>query len=195
MTNREFGPSPLVMTALAVATLSPALLIVITRQLWPQPWVNVMIAVVAAVGVAITVLFVRRAVPGRNSGLWRIQEVRSVTSTDSLLSLYVVPCAIALISPPSARWATLAALVFLGFLAVRTSIVLTSNPLLTLIGLRTYQAQAYRPATADQGHPITILARRATPFSGDTLRLIHIGHGVHVQVAQSHEASQPIDEE
>ncbi|UHJ58736.1 hypothetical protein LT337_32045 (plasmid) [Mycolicibacterium fortuitum] len=181
---REFGPSPFITTALAVSTLSPSLLMLATRHLWPQTWVNVTIAVVAAVGVAITVLFFRRAVPNLNSGLWQLQDVRSVTSADSLLSLYVVPSAIALVSPSAARWAALAALFLLGFLAVRTTILLTSNPLLTLIGLRTYHAQAYRPAIADQGQPVTILARSTNPYSGGLVRLIHIGHGVHVQIAQ-----------
>lgn len=115
------------MTALALQTLCPALLIMATRQLWSQQWVNIAIAALGGGGVAVSVWFFRRGVPALSSRLWTVAQVRANTDSGGFVGLFFMPCLIALACPPSARWLGLAVLGLFGFLAVRTSTVLTNN--------------------------------------------------------------------
>lgn len=184
MSSRGFGPSPLIMTALAAQALCPALLILSVRQLWPQLWVNVAVAGVGICGVAMALWFFRRGVSTLSSGLWVIAQVRPSGDAAGFVGLFVTPCLIALACTPSTRWLALAVLVLFGFLAVRTSAVLTNNPLLTLIGVYTFQADIHRlTGSADEPQNVTLLARNATLYVGERVRLVGIGHGVHVHVA------------
>lgn len=178
----EFGPSKFITTALAAGTFSPALLILAVRQLWPQGWASALLAATALVGVTVSVWFFRRSVPACSSSLWAIHQVHPVSSSDSLLSVVVVPCLIALVCPPSLRWGALAVLLLFGVIAARTTMLLTNNIVLVAIGLNAYRVDVSRPSCA-AGAPrtVTLLAPcRATQF-GDRARLIDIGHGVYVQ--------------
>jgi hypothetical protein len=179
----EFGPSPLIMMALTVGTLWPALMILAIRQVWPQLWVNVSIVTLATAGAAVSVWFFRRAVAELSSNLWQIDQVRLRSPVGSFVGLYVVPCTVTMACRPPDRWAAIAALVVIGVVAARSGSVLTNNPLMVLLGLHTHEVQLHRPdAAAEHAQTVTGLLRRgSTPEPGDLVRLINIGQGVYVE--------------
>ncbi len=178
----EFGPSPLIMTALAAGTLAPPLVIMAIRQLWPQWWATVAIVAIAAGGAALSVWFFRRAVPDLSPNSWQIERTQPRSAVNGFIGLYTVPCTVALAAQPPARWAAVAALVLIAVVAVRSGSILTNNPLMVLLGLHTHDVELHRPgAEPDRTQSVTVLVRRNAPERGDVARLISIGQGVYVQ--------------
>jgi hypothetical protein len=172
------------MTALAAGTLSPPLVIMAIRQLWPQWWATMVIVGIAAAGAAVSVWFFRRGVPDLSPNTWQIKQTQRRSSLNGFIGLYTVPCTVTLAAQPPARWAAVAALILIGFIAVRSGSILTNNPLIVLLGLHTHEAEVHRPgAESDQGQSVTVLARRYSTQPGDLMRLISIGQGVYVQAA------------
>lgn len=178
----EFGPSPLIMTALVVGTLSPPLAIMAIRQLWPQWWATTLIVGIAAAGAAMSVWFFRRGVPDLSSNTWQIARTQERSAVSGFIGLYTVPCTVALAAQPPARWAAVGALALIAIVAVRSGSILTNNPLMVLLGLHTHDVDLHRPgAGSDQAQSVTVLVRRNSPGCGDVARLISIGQGVYVQ--------------
>lgn len=183
--EREFGPSPLIMTALAAGTLSPPLVIMAIRQLWPQWWATTVIVVIAVVGAVLSVWFFHRAVPDLNPNTWQIKQTQPRSAVNGFIGLYIVPCTVSLAAQHQARWAAVAVLLVIAVVAVGSRSILTNNPLIVLLGLHTQEAELYRPgAEPGQAQSVTVLAHRNSPQAGDVVRLIAIGQGVYVQAAE-----------
>lgn len=186
----EFGPSPLIMTALAAGTLSPPLVIMAIRQLWSQWWATTVIVGIAAAGAALSVWFFRRGVPDLSSNTWQIARTQERSAVSGFIGLYTVPCTVALAAQPPARWAAVGALAVIAVVAVRSGSILTNNPLMVLLGLHTHDVDLHRPgAEPDQAQSVTVLVRRNAPECGDVARLISIGQGVYIQAADEPDAA------
>ena len=181
----DFGPSPLIMTGLAAGTLSPPLVIMAIRQLWPHWWATTVIVVIAAAGAVLSVWFFRRAVPDLSPNTWQIKQTQQRSAVIGFIGLYTLPCTVSLAAQPPASWAAAGVLIVIAVIAVRSGSILTNNPMIVLLGLHTHDAELYRPgAEPSHAQSVTVLAHRNSPQAGDVVRLISIGQSVYVQAAE-----------
>lgn len=170
--------SPIVRSAITVATFAPVALLAVIVDLWHGRWVSVGILGVATTGVVLTLAFFYRVVKTRNPDLARIDAARPRLDAlvSGVLSLYVIPAAIVLLADPTSRWAALTALLFIVAFAVRSNTVLVANPMFSLIGIHPHDVEQ------SDGTTVVVLSRRRLLYAGELARLILIDHGIYIDL-------------
>lgn len=110
-----------------------------------------------------------RSVVSKPTTVITVQQIRLRPPTNGFIA-FMTPATIALLTTVSTRWAAIAAITFIAVLIVRTGMLVSDNPLLTvLLGLRV------RDATTSDGRSVTVLTRKSTIRPDANLTVVRLG--------------------
>lgn len=173
--SRGFRPSTTVRLTMLAACYAPLLLLLAILNSFGNTGIRWVLAAVAVLSVAATMLLFLVAVRNLNAV---VEQVYSATPREGeslkFFASYVVPFFVAPTAPDATRWALGLYLVIIAVLYLQGDMYF-SNPVTAVLGYRLFEL-----TREDRGF-VLVLTRRRELVPGEMIRLSRIGPYIHVE--------------
>lgn len=176
MRSPAFRPSLPVRVIMLSAAYAPLLVLLAVLDSFRVGWLRWALVAVAVAGVVGTLLFLRVAVPRRNSSVERVYSAKPREGEAlKFFASYVVPFFVTATAAAPARWGLLIYLVMIALLYLQGDMYF-SNPVLAALGYRIYEL-----VRSDRGF-LLVISRAWHLAPGELVSLVPLGGYIHIHL-------------
>ena len=175
MHSATFRPSVPVRVMMLTSAYAPLLVLLAVLNSFGLPWLRWVFLSLAVVGIVVTVMFLKVAIPARNATVERIYTAKPREGEAlKFFASYVVPFFVTATAQPAARWGLLIYLVMISALYLQGDMYF-SNPVLASLGYRIFEL-----TREDRGF-LLVISRSWHLAPDESVSLVPLGGYIYVQ--------------
>ena len=175
MRSSTFRPSVPVRVMMLTSAYAPLLVLLAVLDSFGVQWLRWVFLALALVGIGVTVLFLKVAIPARNATVERIYTAKPREGEAlKFFASYVVPFFVTATAQPAARWGLLIYLVMISALYLQGDMYF-SNPVLAALGYRIFEL-----TREDRGF-LLVISRSWHLAPDESVSLVPLGGYIYVQ--------------